>query len=104
MKRVAISVLGGSGIMLIIACCMTFSSSTWLGRLFFLMLAFPVFIFDPLLSPPPNPNDPLSYLPSIQAAWATLIFDLVFYSLLVYLFLRLREKRRQGEARRSSAV
>ena len=99
MKRALVSVAGGLGIMLVIVCCLSFSGSGSLQFVFFWMLAFPSFIFVPLLSPLPNPNDPLTYLPSIEAAWATLIFDLIFYSLLVYIILRLRE-RRTGDAPR----
>jgi hypothetical protein len=68
MKRALVSVTGGLGIVLFAVCCLKLSSRHWLQLVFFWMLAFPIFIFDPLLSPPPNPNDPLSHLPSIQAA------------------------------------
>ena len=94
MRRALVSVAGGFGVMLVVVCCLSFSSQSWLQHVFFWMLAFPIFIFDPLLPPRPNPNDPLTYLPSIEAAWATLIFDLIFYSLLVYIILRVRESRK----------
>jgi hypothetical protein len=101
MKRGLVSVAGGLGTMLsIIAGMIVSNRQSWLESVFFWMVAFPVFIFGPLFPAHPKPDDAFPGFSSPEAAWATLIFDLVFYSLLAYLILRWRGR---STGRRSSS-
>ena len=99
-KRAVLSVAGGLGTMLVIIACMTISNrQSRLESVFFWMLAFPVFLFDPLFPPHSKPPDDLFLgFPSPEAIWATLIFDLLFYSLLVYLVLWRRGRIGNGRS------
>jgi hypothetical protein len=101
MKRALVSVAGGLGTMLVAVAGMIASNGqSWLESGFLRMLTFPFFIFGPLFPPRPKPDGISPGLPSPEAAWATLIFDLVFYSLLVYLILR---RYGRGGGRRPSS-
>lgn len=95
MKRLTLSAAGGIALMLIIVALLTAANHhSWPQAVFFWMLAFPGFIFYPLFPPHPKPNDLFPGFPTGEAMTATLIFDFVFYSLLVYLILWWRGRKR----------
>src|SRR5687768_8905186 len=92
MKRVALSIAGGAGVVFVVALCLALAAPGRLQAELAWTLAFPLPFFSELLPREPAPDD-LFHGPSAAALLATLAFDLAFYTLPVYLLLRRRAGR-----------
>jgi|SRR5687768_17121618 len=92
MKRVALSIACGAGVVVVLALCLALAAPGRLQGEFAWMLLFPLPYFRELFPYQPAPDD-LFHGPSAAALLATLVFDLAFYSLPFYLLLRRRARR-----------
>jgi hypothetical protein len=87
MRRVFLSIAGGTFVMTLAAICSLFGGR----RLFIWVMAWPVLILHPFF-PPAAPDQIFPILGSLAGIFSTLVFATLSYSLLIYLVLWLRAK------------
>ena len=92
MKRVALSIACGAGVVVLVALCIALAAPGRLQADLAWMLVFPLPYFRELFPHQPAPDD-LFHGPTVDALLATLAFDIAFYSLPFYLLLRRRARR-----------
>jgi len=92
MRRFFLSVIGGVGIILAIYNIIPLLNRGSIEHTIFrLMLYYPFFFFN-MIFPPNGPGDFLPFWPSIWAILCVGIFDVILYSSVAYVMIRLLEK------------
>ena len=98
-KRITLSVVGGMSIPLLLFFVAVFTSGSgfeWLAGILYFVVGWPLAIYDPIFTPPPNCSWDCG--PTLPAILTSTLCDVVVFALLSYAFLSWRNIAGKDEA------